>query len=109
MPMEYSGGSGMESGMSGGDAVEMEQGPVETLYLKLRAKNILPRKRETLNREYAQLVAKLFRQSQMFNEGEEETKVIGEIPSIDSTERWFDFVVQLKLMEPIVMEDKELQ
>ena len=45
----------------------------------------------------------------MFNEGEEETKVIGEIPSIDSTERWFDFVVQLKLMEPIVMEDKELQ
>ena len=109
MPMEYSGGSGMESGMSGGDAVEMEQGPVETLYLKLRAKNILPRKRETLNREYAQLVAKLFRQSHMFNEGEEETKVIGEIPSIDSTERWFDFVVQLKLMEPIVMEDKELQ
>ena len=109
MPMEYSGGSGMESGMSGGDAVEMETGPVETLYLKLRAKNILPRKRETLNREYAQLVAKLFRQSQMFNEGEEETKVIGEIPSIDSTERWFDFVVQLKLMEPIVMEDKELQ
>ena len=91
----------------GGD--ESEHGPIETLYLKLRAKNILPRKRETLNREYAQLIAKLFRQSNMFSESEEETKVIGEIPSIDSTERWFDFVIQLKLMEPIVMEDKELQ
>ena len=56
----------------------------------------------------------LLLQEQMFTKNslemyEEETKVIGEIPSIDSTERWFDFVVQLKLMEPIVMEDKELQ
>ena len=109
MPMEYSGGSGMGPGGAEGGGDEMGQGPIETLYLKLRAKNILPRKRETLNREYAQLIAKLFRQSNMFSESEEETKVIGEIPSIDSTERWFDFVIQLKLMEPIVMEDKELQ
>lgn len=42
-------------------------------------------------------------------DSEEETKVIGEIPSIDSTERWFDFVIQLKLTNPIVMTDKELE
>ena len=37
-------------------------------------------KRETLNREYAYLVADLFRRSEMFVESEEETKVIGKFP-----------------------------
>ncbi len=108
MPMDYGAeGSGMMGGESG--AALVEQGPIEIVYLKLRAKNVLPRKRETLNREYAYLVADLFRQSEMFVESEEETKVIGEIPSIDSRERWFDFVIQLKLTNPIVMTDKELE
>ena len=110
MPMDYGAG---ESGMMGGDpgsgTALVEQGPIEIVYLKLRAKNVLPRKRETLNREYAYLVADLFRRSEMFVESEEETKVIGEIPSIDSRERWFDFVIELKLTNPIVMTDKELE
>ena len=108
MPMEGMGG-GMMGGDPGSGAALVEQGPIEIVYLKLRAKNVLPRKRETLNREYAYLVADLFRHSEMFVESEEETKVIGEIPSIDSRERWFDFVIQLKLTNPIVMTDKELE
>ena len=79
------------------------------MYLKLRAKNVLPRERETLNREYTQLVAKLFRQNEMFSESEEDTKVIGAIPNVDSKERWFDFIVQLKLNDPIVLKDEELE
>ena len=110
MPMDYgAGGSGMMGGDLGSGAALVEQGPIEIVYLKLRAKNVLPRKRETLNREYAYLVADLFRRSEMFVESEEETKVIGEIPSIDSRERWFDFVIELKLTNPIVMTDKELE
>ena len=110
MPMDYgAGGSGMMGGDPGSGTALVEQGPIEIVYLKLRAKNVLPRKRETLNREYAYLVADLFRRSEMFVESEEETKVIGEIPSIDSRERWFDFVIQLKLTNPIVMTDKELE
>ena len=110
MPMDYgAGGSGMMGGDLGSGAALVEQGPIEIVYLKLRAKNVLPRKRETLNREYAYLVADLFRRNEMFVESEEETKVIGEIPSIDSRERWFDFVIELKLTNPIVMTDKELE
>ena len=111
MPMEYGtgGGSGNMGGYPGGEGATVEQGPIESVYLKVRAKNVLPRKRETLNREFAYMVADLFRKSEMFMDSEEETKVIGEIPSIDSTERWFDFVIQLKLTNPIVMTDKELE
>ena len=110
MPMDYgAGGSGMMGGDPGSGTALVEQGPIEIVYLKLRAKNVLPRKRETLNREYAYLVADLFRRSEMFVESEEDTKVIGEIPSIDSRERWFDFVIELKLTNPIVMTDKELE
>ena len=110
MPMDYgAGGSGMMGGDPGSGTALVEQGPIEIVYLKLRAKNVLPRKRETLNREYAYLVADLFRRNEMFVESEEETKVIGEIPSIDSRERWFDFVIELKLTNPIVMTDKELE
>ena len=101
----YEGGGG---GMSG--PVPLAEGePIETIYLKLRAKNVLPRERETLNREYSHLVAKLFRDSELFSDSEDDTKVIGTIPSIDSNERWFDFVLQLKLNQPIIMQDKELE
>jgi hypothetical protein len=79
------------------------------VYLKLKAKNVLPRKRETLNREYAQLIAKMFRDNEMFSSSEDETKVIGAIPSIDSRARWFDFVVQLTLTKPITMKDEEIE
>ena len=45
----------------------------------------------------------------MFSELEEDTKVIGSIPNVDSKERWFDFIVQLKLNAPIVLKDEELE
>ena len=103
------GGGGFQALFSGGSAEPTEREPIEVVYVKLRAKNILPRERETQNREYTQLVAKLFRQNGMFSESEEETKVIGAIPNVDSKERWFDFIVQLKLTDPIVLKDEELE
>jgi len=103
------GGGGMTALFGPGSTEPVEREPIEVVYLKLRAKNVLPRERETLNREYTQLVAKLFRQNEMFNESEEDTKVIGAIPNVDSKERWFDFIVQLKLNDPIVLKDEELE
>ncbi len=106
------GGGGLQSlfpGPGGGSAEPTEREPIEIVYVKLRPKNILPRERETQNREYTQLVAKLFRQNGMFSESEEETKVVGAIPNVDSKQRWFDFVVQLKLTDPIIMKDEELE
>ena len=104
------GGGGLQAMFSGsGSAEPTEREPIEVVYVKLRAKNILPRERETQNREYTQLVAKLFRQNGMFSESEEETKVVGAIPNVDSKQRWFDFVVQLKLTDPIIMKDEELE
>ena len=104
------GGPPPGGGGSGGQAVSLSSGePIDTIYLKLKAKNIVnPRPRETLNREYAQLVEKLFRENEMFSNSEAETKVVGAIPNIDSRERWFDFVLQLKLTSPIIMKDPEL-
>ncbi len=105
------GTSGMEGGgggpVAGGSSAPLE--PIEMIYLKVQAKNVLPRKRETLNREFAYLLLDQFKKSPLFSESEE-TKVIGDIPPfIDEKTRWFEFVFQLKLESPIVMEDKELK
>jgi type IV pilus assembly protein PilM len=102
------GGGGFQAVFSG-STEPTEREPVHVVYLKLRAKNVLPRERETQNREYTQLVAKLFRQNEMFSESEDETKVIGAIPNVDSKERWFDFVMQLKLTDSIKLKNKELE
>lgn len=105
--MMYPDGDGMGADASGGEYEVRES--IDVVYLKLKAKNVLPRKRETLNREYAQLIAKMFRDNEMFSSSEDETKVIGAIPSIDSRARWFDFVVQLTLTKPITMKDEEIE
>ena len=104
--MMYPDGDGMGADASGGQ-IEVRES-IDVVYLKLKAKNVLPRKRETLNREYAQLIAKMFRDNEMFSSSEDETKVIGAIPSIDSRARWFEFVVQLTLTKPITMKDEEI-
>ena len=105
--MMYPDGDGMGTDASGGQ-IEVRES-IDVVYLKLKAKNVLPRKRETLNREYAQLIAKMFRDNEMFSSSEDETKVIGAIPSIDSRARWFEFVVQLTLTKPITMKDEEIE
>ena len=107
--------SGMNAGPSGtGSATAAELADVDTIYLKLKAKNILPRERETLNHEFALMLAKRFRANEMFvgsdedEEGEEnETKVISTIPPGDPKDRWFEFTLQLKLEHPIKMQDKD--
>ena len=81
MPMDYGAGrSGMMGGDPGSGTALVEQGPIEIVYLKLRARMCCPVNGKRSNREYAYLVADLFRRSEMFVESEEETKVIGEIP-----------------------------
>ena len=107
--------SGMNAGPSGtGSATAAELADVDTIYLKLKAKNILPRERETLNHEFALMLAKRFRANEMFvgsdeeGEGEEnETKVISTILPGDPKDRWFEFTLQLKLEHPIKMQDKD--
>ena len=68
------------------------------------------RTRETLNREFAQMMAKQFRRNELFSDDETLTKVDGQIlmKEIDGT-RWFEFVIQLSLKDPIVMKDKEVE
>ena len=73
-------------------------------------KNILPRERETLNSEYALLLAKRFRDSPMFEDSDdpaEGTVVVGSVPPGDSKARWFEFTLRLKLTHPIKMQDME--
>ena len=115
------GAGGMSSGMSAGptgaaSATAAELPDIDTIYLKLKAKNILPRERETLNHEFALMLAKRFRANEMFvgsdededMEAEEnETKVISSIPPGDPKDRWFEFTLQLKLKHPIKMQDKD--
>ena len=107
------GGGNPESGMgggSGGQAVSTASlEPIDTIYLKLRAKNIVnPKPRETLNREYSQLLEKLFREHEMFSNSETDTKMTAGDFNIDPNVKWFDFVLQLKLTSPIIMKDPEL-
>tara|TARA_B100001123_G_C15300152_1_gene1020743 strand:+ start:386 stop:2407 length:2022 start_codon:yes stop_codon:yes gene_type:complete len=103
-------GGGMGSSSGGQAGAVSPDATIDTIYLKLKAKNIVnPRPRETLNREYVQLVEKLFRAHEMFSDSEDGTKVASAIPSIDSRERWFEFVLQLKLTSPIKMKDEGLE
>ena len=100
--------AGSSSSSGAGQAAELPD--VETIYLKLKAKNILPRERETLNSQFALLLAKRFRASPMFDDSEEAeggTVVMGSVPPGDSKARWFRFTLQLKLAHPIKMQDME--
>ena len=91
---------------------------ISVIYLKLMAKNVLAdapngqkvRTRETLNREFATMMAKQFRRNELFSDDETLTKVDGQIlmKEIDGT-RWFEFVIQLSLKDPIVMKDKDME
>ena len=109
------GGAG-EPGGEGGGAKQDES--IGVIYLKLMAKNVLAdapnglkvRTRETLNREFATMMAKQFRRNALFSDDETLTKVDGQIlmKEIDGT-RWFEFVIQLTLKDSIVMKDKEVE
>jgi type IV pilus assembly protein PilM len=98
-------GSGGEEGEEGEMAPGMSGSSSEYIFLTLTAKNILPRERETLNSQFALLLAKRFRASPVFEDSEEATKVIGSVPPGASTDRWFKLKLQLKLVHPIQMED----
>jgi len=102
------GSAGSAAGSAAGQVAELPD--VETVYLKLKAKNILPRERETLNSEYALLLAKRFRDSPMFEDSDDPeagTVVMGNVPPGDSKARWFEFTLRLKLTHPIKMQDME--
>ena len=113
------GGMGEGGGGPGGEGGGAKNNePIGVIYLKLTAKNVLAdapngqkvRTRETLNREFATMMAKQFRRNELFSDDETLTKVDGQIlmKEIDGT-RWFEFVIQLTLKDPIVMKDKEVE
>ena len=111
MGMSMPGGGG---GSAAASTPAAELPDITMIYLKLKAKNILPRERETLNNEFAQMLAARFRANEMFVDSEEETveegnetKVTGRIPPGDPADRWFEFTLQLKLKYPIKMQDKD--
>ena len=107
-PEAESAGSSSAPGSAIGQSAELPN--IETIYLKLKAKNILPRERETLNSQFALLLAKRFRASPMFEDSEEAeggTVVMGSVPPGNSKARWFRFTLQLKLAHPIKMQDME--
>jgi len=105
-----------EPGGAGGGAKKAET--IGVIYLKLMAKNVLAdapngekvRTRETLNREFASMIAKQFRRNELFSDDEALTKVDGQISmkEIHGT-LWFEFVIQLTLKDPIVMKDEEME
>ena len=101
-PPTIAGGAG---GMDGGGVASMkEKEDVEYLYLELKAKNILPREREDLNKEFAELLASRFRANPLFSDSEEETKITSNIPPGKPEDRWFSFKMQVKLVTPIQMQ-----
>ena len=113
------GGMGEGEGEPGGAGATSEKDQIiSVIYLKLMAKNVLAdapngqkvRTRETLNREFATMMAKQFQRNELFSDDETLTKVDGQIlmKEIDGT-RWFEFVIQLSLKDPIVMKDKEVE
>ena len=100
--------SGSSSGSTESSAPELPD--VDTIYLKLKAKNILPRERETLNSQFALLLAKRFRASPTFVDSDEEeggTVVVGSVPPGNSKARWFEFTLKMTLAHPIKMQDLE--
>ena len=112
------GGMGDEGGSGGAGADSKKDQTISVIYLKLMAKNVLAdapngqkvRTRETLNREFATMMAKQFRRNELFSDNETLTKVAGQtlMKEIDGT-RWFEFVIQLSLKDPIVMKDKGVE
>ena len=103
-------GESMGSGSGSGSGQTAELPDVDTIYLKLKAKNIKERVRETLNSQFALLLAKRFRASPMFEDSEEAeggTVVMGSVPLGNSEANWFEFTLQLKLAHPIKMQDME--
>ena len=104
-------GLSSESGStSSGTGQAAELPDVDTIFLKLKAKNIKERVRETLNSQFALLLAKRFRASPMFEDSEEAeggTVVMGSVPLGNSEANWFEFTLQLKLAHPIKMQDME--
>jgi hypothetical protein len=112
------GGMEGEGGPGGGGGGEKEAETISVIYLKLMAKNVLAdapngekvRTRETLNREFATMMAKQFRRNELFSDDETLTKVDGQISmkEIHGT-LWFEFVIQLSLKDPIVMKDEDME
>jgi len=108
-------GGGVGGGVGGG---AKKDETISVIYLNLMAKNVLAdapngqkvRTRETLNREFATMMAKQFRRKKLFSDDENLTKVVGQIlmKETDGT-RWFEFAIQLSLKDPIVMKDKEME
>jgi hypothetical protein len=105
-----------EPGGAGGGAKKAET--IGVIYLKLMAKNVLAdapngekvRTRETLNREFASMIAKQFRRNELFSDDEALTKVAGQISMKEIHGiLWFEFVIQLTLKDPIVMKDEEIE
>ena len=110
--MDGGGGGGGYPGMGGGatttDGAEVGPLPdIDTIYLELKAKNIRPRLRENLNKQFAFMVAEQFRLNDLYEDDVEATKVVGNIPVSKSSDNWFTFTLQLKLAKPIKMQDKE--
>ena len=112
------GGMEGEGGPGGGGGGEKKAETISVIYLKLMAKNVLAdapngekvRTRETLNREFATMMAKQFRRNELFSDDETLTKVDGQISmkEIHGT-LWFEFVIQLSLKDPIVMKDEDME
>ena len=102
------GGGNPESGMGWfrrAGCINGIVGAIDTIYLKLRAKYCESQATETLNREYSQLLEKLFREHEMFSNSETDMMTAGDF-NIDSN-KWFDFVLQ-QTTSPIIMKDPEL-
>ena len=112
------GGMEGEGGPGGGGGGEKKAETISVIYLKLMAKNVLAdapngekvRTRETLNREFVTMMAKQFRQNELFSDDEALTKVDGQISMKEiHGSLWFEFVIQLTLKDPIVMKDEEIE
>ena len=105
-PGSGEGMAGPGGSSSGGSAAASSETAedVEYLYLELKAKNILPREREDLNKEFAELLASRFRANPLFSDSEEETKITSNIPPGKPEDRWFSFKMQVKLVTPIQMQ-----
>lgn len=98
------GGPGGPGGMKGGGAAKAadKAAPIDTLYIKLRAKN-LNRVRELANRDFAALVQTVMKTNSLFVA--DGTKLVGDIQSVIADELTFNFEMQLKLKAPIMQQD----
>ena len=90
-------------------SVPAETGVLDTVRLQLRARNIQPRLRPSVNREYARLVLKQFHESPLIVADEESSKLVGTVPTPDLKEPWFDFEMELKLAYPLLATSAQLE